>query len=70
MSGYICASCGAGSITSEPAGALCADCVADTERLQAALIKDAARAALARYEHAEDGYVEALATVCRHVATS
>ena len=63
MSGYVCASCGAGFITSDPVGALCAECVADNERLEAALIKDAARAALARYEHAEDGYIEALATV-------
>jgi hypothetical protein len=69
MSGYICASCGAGDITSEPSGALCADCVAAIERLDALIIRDAARAALVRYERAEDGYIEALATVCRRVAT-
>ena len=67
MSSFVCASCGAGFISGEPAGSLCSDCEADTRRLQAAVIKDAARAALGRYEQAGEGYVEALAEVCRSV---
>ena len=67
---YVCESCGAGFITGEAAGALCATCVAVAEWLQAAMIREAARAALAQYERAEDGYIQALAAVCRYVSTS
>lgn len=69
MSSFVCASCGAGFLSGEPAGALCSDCEADTLRLQATALKDAARTALGRYEQAGDGYVEALAEVCRSVLT-
>ena len=67
MVSFVCASCGAGFISGEPAGALCSGCKSDADRLQAAVIKDAARAALGRYEQAGEGYVEALAEVCRSV---
>jgi hypothetical protein len=64
---WVCQGCGGGFMTEPPAGALCGQCVAGTGKLGAAVLQDAARAALGQYEQAGEGYVEALAEVCRSV---